>query len=160
MIDCEGALQGTRGLAREQRLVPLVNEQAPAQLLFEQELWRRLLVLWPSMPATLQCQVIILAMYLGKPSRKICIMSKRCGDAYTCWVSEVKGRLWSCNQKSSQCYLRLKSASLNCKFTLKFWIFIYRVFIKYCVFFKILKYSGVLPFSVFPRCQCIYTLGR
>ena len=33
----------------------------------------------------------------------------------------------------------------------------YRVFIKYCVFWKILKYSGLLPFSVFPRCQCVYT---
>ena len=39
---------------------------------------------------------------------------------------------------------------------------IYRVFIKYCVFSKILKYSGLLPFSVFPRCQCVYTrqVGR
>ena len=36
-------------------------------------------------------------------------------------------------------------------------IHVYRVFIKYCVFFKILKYSGLLPFSVFPRCQCVYT---
>ena len=26
--------------------------------------------------------------------------------------------------------------------------------IKYCVFSKILKYSGLLPF---PRCQCVYT---
>ena len=26
------------------------------------------------------------------------------------------------------------------------------------VFFsRILKYSGLLPFSVFPRCQCVYT---
>ena len=33
----------------------------------------------------------------------------------------------------------------------------YRMFIKYCVFSKILKYSGLLPFSVFPRCQCVYT---
>ena len=24
-------------------------------------------------------------------------------------------------------------------------------------FFKILKYSGILPLSVFPRCQCVYT---
>ena len=32
----------------------------------------------------------------------------------------------------------------------------YRVFIKYCVFFpKVLKYSGLRPFSVFPRCQCV-----
>ena len=31
----------------------------------------------------------------------------------------------------------------------------YRVFIKYCVF--ILKYFGLLPFSVFPRCQCVCT---
>ena len=29
-----------------------------------------------------------------------------------------------------------------------------RVFIKYCVFWK---YSGLWPFSVFPRCQCVYT---
>ena len=38
----------------------------------------------------------------------------------------------------------------------------YRVFIKYCVFPKILKYSGLWPFSVFPRCQCVYThqVGR
>ena len=34
---------------------------------------------------------------------------------------------------------------------------IYRVFIKYCVFWNILKYSGLLPFSVFPRFQCVYT---
>ena len=34
---------------------------------------------------------------------------------------------------------------------------IYRVFIKYCVFPKILKYSGLWLFSVFPRCQCVYT---
>ena len=33
----------------------------------------------------------------------------------------------------------------------------YRVFIKYCFFSKILKYSGLWPFSVFPRCQCVYT---
>ena len=30
----------------------------------------------------------------------------------------------------------------------------YRVFIKYCVFFEDFK---ILPFSVFPRCQCVYT---
>ena len=36
----------------------------------------------------------------------------------------------------------------------------YRVFIKYCVFSKILKYSGLLPFSVSPRCQCVHTPGR
>ena len=30
----------------------------------------------------------------------------------------------------------------------------YRVFIKYCVFSKILIY---FPDSVFPRCQCVYT---
>ena len=29
--------------------------------------------------------------------------------------------------------------------------------IKYCVFSKILKYSGLWPFSVFPRCPCVYT---
>ena len=34
---------------------------------------------------------------------------------------------------------------------------IYRVFIKYCVFSKILKYSGLWPFPVFPRCQYVYT---
>ena len=35
---------------------------------------------------------------------------------------------------------------------------LYRVFIKYCVFFlKILKYFGLYPFSVFPRCQFVYT---
>ena len=35
----------------------------------------------------------------------------------------------------------------------------YRVFIKYLVFFlQILEYSGLWPFSVFPRwCQCVYT---
>ena len=33
----------------------------------------------------------------------------------------------------------------------------YRVFIKYCVFPKILKYSGLWPFSVFPRRQCVCT---
>ena len=33
----------------------------------------------------------------------------------------------------------------------------YRIFIKYCVFSKILKYSGLLHFSVFPRCHCVYT---
>ena len=36
----------------------------------------------------------------------------------------------------------------------------YRVFIqfiKYCVFWKNLKFSGLLAFSVFPRCQCVYT---
>ena len=34
----------------------------------------------------------------------------------------------------------------------------YRVFIKYCFFFQIFKkYSGLWPFSVFPRCQCVYT---
>ena len=33
----------------------------------------------------------------------------------------------------------------------------YRVFIKYCVFTKILKYSGLWPFSVFPRSQCVYS---
>ena len=36
-------------------------------------------------------------------------------------------------------------------------LLMYRVFIKYCVFSKILEYSGLLPFSVFPRCQCVYT---
>ena len=29
--------------------------------------------------------------------------------------------------------------------------------IKYCVFSKILKYSGLWPFSVYPRCLCVYT---
>ena len=33
----------------------------------------------------------------------------------------------------------------------------YRVFIKYCVFPKILEYSGLWPFSVFPSCQWVYT---
>ena len=34
----------------------------------------------------------------------------------------------------------------------------YRVFIKYCVFFpKNIKYSGLLPFSIFPRWYCVYT---
>ena len=31
--------------------------------------------------------------------------------------------------------------------------------IKYCVFSNILKYSGLWPFSVFPRCQCVYTMA-
>ena len=36
--------------------------------------------------------------------------------------------------------------------------YIYRVFNKYCGFFlKFLKFFGLLPFSVFPRCQCVYT---
>ena len=34
---------------------------------------------------------------------------------------------------------------------------IYRVYIKYCVFSKILKYSGLLPFFVFLRCHCVHT---
>ena len=33
----------------------------------------------------------------------------------------------------------------------------YREFIKYCVFLKILKYFGLWPFSVLPWCQCVYT---
>ena len=33
----------------------------------------------------------------------------------------------------------------------------YRVFIKYCLFSEFLKYSGLLPFSVFSLCQCVYT---
>ena len=33
----------------------------------------------------------------------------------------------------------------------------YRVFIKYCVFSKIFRFSGLSPFSVLPRCQCVYT---
>ena len=33
---------------------------------------------------------------------------------------------------------------------------IYRVFIKYCVFPKILEYFGTLAFF-FPWCQCVYT---
>ena len=36
-------------------------------------------------------------------------------------------------------------------------IFRYRVFIKYCVFPQILKYSRLWPFSVFSLCQCVYT---
>ena len=36
-------------------------------------------------------------------------------------------------------------------------VLIYRVLIKYCVFSKIFKYSGVLSFSLIPRCQCVYT---
>ena len=37
-------------------------------------------------------------------------------------------------------------------------LYMYRVFIIYCVFFsKIRKYSGLWPFSVFPRRQCVYT---
>ena len=43
----------------------------------------------------------------------------------------------------------------------QFWFFYntgyYRVFIKYCVFFEYLKYSVLLPFSVFPRWQCVHT---
>ena len=39
-----------------------------------------------------------------------------------------------------------------------FLVWIYRVFIKYCVFSpKILKYSGLWPFSALLRCQCVYT---
>ena len=52
------------------------------------------------------------------------------------------------------------SVFLESKFfdAVKFSQIFYRVFIKYCVFFsKILKHSGLLPFSVFPRCQCVYT---
>ena len=33
----------------------------------------------------------------------------------------------------------------------------YSVFIEYCVFSNILKYSGLWPLSVLPRCQCVYT---
>ena len=33
-------------------------------------------------------------------------------------------------------------------------LFMYRVFIRYCVFLKILIY---IPNSVFSRCQCVYT---
>ena len=33
----------------------------------------------------------------------------------------------------------------------------YRVFIKYCVFPKISKYSKLWPFSVLSPCQCVYT---
>ena len=29
-----------------------------------------------------------------------------------------------------------------------------------CFFLKILKYSGLWPLSVFPRCQCVHTPGR
>ena len=32
-----------------------------------------------------------------------------------------------------------------------------RAFIKYCVFFKDFKLFRTLLFSVFPRCQCVYT---
>ena len=32
----------------------------------------------------------------------------------------------------------------------------YRVFIKYCVFFEDFKIFRTLLFSVFPRCQCVY----
>ena len=31
------------------------------------------------------------------------------------------------------------------------------MFIKYSVFWNILKYPGLWPFSVFPLCQCVYT---
>ena len=35
----------------------------------------------------------------------------------------------------------------------------YRVFIKYCVFFEDFKiYSGLWPLSVSHRCQCVYTM--
>ena len=34
----------------------------------------------------------------------------------------------------------------------------YRVFIKYCVLSKILKYNPD-SLSVFPRCQCVYTVA-
>ena len=34
----------------------------------------------------------------------------------------------------------------------------YRVLIKYCVFFEDFEiYSGLWPLSVSPRCQCVYT---
>ena len=36
-------------------------------------------------------------------------------------------------------------------------MYIYRVFIIYCVFLLNLKYSGLWPFSVFLRRQCVYT---
>ena len=44
--------------------------------------------------------------------------------------------------------------------TLFLFTFLYRLFIKYCVFSEILKYSGLWPFSVFPRCQCVYTIRQ
>ena len=33
----------------------------------------------------------------------------------------------------------------------------YRVFIKYCVYFRFFQYSGLWLFSVFLRCQFVYT---
>ena len=33
----------------------------------------------------------------------------------------------------------------------------YRVFSKYCVWENFKIYSVLWPFSVFPRCQCVYT---
>ena len=40
------------------------------------------------------------------------------------------------------------------------WLRLFRVFIKYYVFSKILKYIPDLwPLSVSPRCQCVYTMA-
>ena len=39
-------------------------------------------------------------------------------------------------------------------------LYIYKVFIKNCVFFKDFKiYSGLWSLSDFPRCQCVYTMA-
>ena len=39
-------------------------------------------------------------------------------------------------------------------------LIIYRVFIKYYVFFEDFKILRILFFAVFPRCQCVYQAGR
>ena len=62
-----------------------------------------------------------------------------------------------CTNYSFQGYNQLNALALE-DFVMKFNSQIYRVYIKYCVFFpKILKHFGLWPFSVFPRCQCVYT---
>ena len=54
-------------------------------------------------------------------------------------------------------FLRLEATSKYYSVRPSFIKLSYRVFIKYCVFPKILKYAELWPFSVFPRCQCVYT---
>ena len=55
--------------------------------------------------------------------------------------------------RQEMCY-KIKSTLIA---TLFLFTFLYRLFIKYCVFSEILKCSGLWPFYVFPRCQCVYT---
>ena len=108
--------------------------------------WKHLNSLFETFMTILQCVFLI-------SSRKLRTIS-----TFQNYYNRIKNKFLESLSVSHSLFtsLSLSYPSLSLFVKCSNRLLFYRVFIYYCVFSKILKDSGLLPFSVFPRCQWVY----